>query len=78
MSQRARRIRVIAAWLLVLGAVAGWPLSLFTLAKDEPPFVLSLSWLAILIEGVTLLTTSQVHEEQGENDQAKQAEQDQR
>jgi hypothetical protein len=70
MSQRARRLRVIAAWVLILGTLAGWPISLFTLAKDEPPFVLSLSWMAILIEGVTLLTTSQVHEEQGENNKA--------
>lgn len=49
MSQRARRP----------------PLSMLTVARDEPPFDLSLSWLAILIEAVTLLTSSQVHEEQG-------------
>lgn len=68
MSQRARRIRVVAAWVLLIGAVLGWPLSMLTVAKGEPPFVLSLSWLAILIEAVTLLTSSQVHEEQGEQD----------
>ncbi|MEV0149088.1 MULTISPECIES: hypothetical protein [unclassified Nonomuraea] len=66
MSQRARKARVIAAWTLVAGTIIGWPLSAFTFAKHEPVVVLCLSWLAILIEGVTLLTTSQVHEEQGE------------
>jgi ribose/xylose/arabinose/galactoside ABC-type transport system permease subunit len=66
MSQRARRLRVAAAWVLLVGALVGWPLSMLTVAQDEPPFVLSLSWLAILIEAVTLLTSSQVHEEQGE------------
>jgi ribose/xylose/arabinose/galactoside ABC-type transport system permease subunit len=65
-SQRARRIRVIAAWVLLVGTAVGWPLSMLTVAKSEPPFVLSLSWLAILIEAVTLLTSSQVHKEQGE------------
>ncbi len=38
---------------------------MLTVAKGEPPFVLSLSWLAILIEAASLLTASQVHEEQG-------------
>jgi hypothetical protein len=59
-----RRVRTIAAWVLLIGALIGWPLSMFTLARDEPPFVLSLSWLAIVIEAANLLTSSQVHEEQ--------------
>lgn len=70
MSQRARRARVIVAWVMLVGSVIGWPLSMFTFAKDEPPSVLSLSWLAILIEAGSLLTASQVHEEQGEKDQS--------
>lgn len=68
MSQRARRIRVIVAWILLVGSVLGWPLSIFTFAASEPRVVLSLSWLAILIEACSLLTASQVHEEQGEED----------
>lgn len=39
---------------------------MLTLAKDEPPFVLGLSWLAIILTAWDILTTSQVHEEQGE------------
>jgi uncharacterized membrane protein YfcA len=65
-SQRARRIRVITAWVLLIGSVIGWPLSMVTVAQDEPPFVLSLSWLAIIVAAAELLTASQVHEEQGQ------------
>lgn len=59
-----KRARTIAAWVLLVGAVIGWPLSMLTVARDEPPFVLSLSWLAIVIEAASLLTASQVHEGQ--------------
>jgi uncharacterized membrane protein YfcA len=69
MSQRARRARVIAAWILLAGSVIGWPVSALTVARDEPPFILGLSWLAIILASAELLTSSQVHEEQGEDDQ---------
>jgi len=62
------RARVIAAWVLLVGSVIGWPLSMLTVARDEPPFVLSLSWLAIVIEALSLLTASQIHEEQDDSD----------
>lgn len=58
------RARTVAAWVLLIGSTIGWPVSLFTFAADEPPFVLSLSWLAIVIEAASLLTSSQIHEEQ--------------
>lgn len=32
-------------------------------AKDEPPFVLSLSWLAITLTALDILFTAQVKEE---------------
>jgi ribose/xylose/arabinose/galactoside ABC-type transport system permease subunit len=59
-----KRARTIAAWILLVGALIGWPVSVLTVAKAEPPFVLSLSWLAIVIEAGSLLTASQVHENQ--------------
>jgi ribose/xylose/arabinose/galactoside ABC-type transport system permease subunit len=68
MSQRARRARVIIAWTLLIAATIGWPLSMLTVAKNEPPFVLSLSWLAIILAAAELLTASQVHEEQGQDE----------
>ncbi len=68
MSQSARRARVIAAWVLLVGAVAGWPIAALTVAREEPQVVLGLSFLAIIVEACTLLTSSQVHEEQGDTD----------
>lgn len=63
---RFRRARTVAAWALLVGALIGWPLTQLTIAKDEPPFTLGLSWLAIILTAADLLSTSQVHEEQGE------------
>jgi hypothetical protein len=33
--------------LLLVGSLIGWPLTALTVAKDEPQFILALSWLAI-------------------------------
>jgi hypothetical protein len=63
-----RRARTIVACVLLVGGLVGWPLSALTLAKDEPQFVLGLSWAAIIIEAANLLTTSQVHEEQADDE----------
>lgn len=59
-----RRARTIAAWILLAGSIIGWPISMLTVARDEPPFVLGLSWLANILIAADLLTTSQVHEDQ--------------
>lgn len=63
----ARRARTAAAWLLLVGSIIGWPLSQLTIARGEPPFTLGLSWLAIILTSADLLTSSQVHEEQGDD-----------
>jgi ribose/xylose/arabinose/galactoside ABC-type transport system permease subunit len=68
----ARRVRTAAAWTLLVGSLIGWPLSQLTIARDEPPFVLALSWLAIILTSADLLTSSQVHQEQGEDDEGDQ------
>jgi uncharacterized membrane protein YfcA len=62
--RRFRRARTVAAWVLLVGALIGWPVSALTVAKDEPQFVLGLSWLAIVLTCADLLSTSQVHEDQ--------------
>lgn len=41
--------RVGLGWIFVIGSIVGWPASL--ILTDEPKFILSLSWLAILFEG---------------------------
>jgi hypothetical protein len=51
--------RRIAALILVLTLV-GWPVSLFTVARDEPPWVLSLSWLALTLTAADILATTDV------------------
>lgn len=63
-SRGVSRARTVAAWVLLIGSLIGWPVSMLTVAADEPPFVLSLSWMAIVIEAASLLTSSQIHEEQ--------------
>lgn len=45
------KLRRPVAWVLFAGGIVGWPLSMLTLAQNEPPFTLSLSWLAVVIEG---------------------------
>lgn len=67
MGPRLRRARTIAAWILLVGSCLGWPVSALTWARDEPQFVLGLSWLAIILTSADLLSTSQVAEEQDEN-----------
>lgn len=63
-----KRVRTITAWVLLIASLIGWPVSMLTWARHEPPFILSLSWLAIVIEAASLLTSSQVHEENGKSD----------
>jgi uncharacterized membrane protein YfcA len=65
MNQRWRRARTILAWALLVGSLIGWPVSALTWARSEPQFVLGLSWLALTLTALDLLTSSQVHEEQG-------------
>jgi hypothetical protein len=61
------RVRTVTAWVLLVGSLIGWPLSMLTFAAHEPPAVLSLSWLAIVIEAASLLTSSQVRETQSDS-----------
>ena len=65
MSAHARHV---LAWVLLAGSLVGWPLSALWLARDEPPFVLGLSWLAIVVTALDLLATTDVRR-QHERDQ---------
>lgn len=59
------RVRTIAAWCLLIGSVIAWPITSITVFRNEPQGVLGLSWGAIIIEAGSLLTASQVREDQG-------------
>jgi uncharacterized membrane protein YfcA len=64
----ANRVRL--AMVLLVGSVIGWPLSALTFARDEPQFILGLSWLAITLTAVDILCTTDVRREQDEDDKA--------
>jgi hypothetical protein len=68
-SQKYRKAKVWLGWALLVGSLISWPLAIFWFAKTEPPFVVSLSELALVIESLSLITASEVHEEQGEKDE---------
>jgi hypothetical protein len=53
-----------AAWTLLAVCLVGWPLSVFWLAPEEPRFVLSLSWAALVIESVNVLSVQDVRKQQ--------------
>lgn len=55
-----RRAKV-ARWLAMVSIVA-WPVTQATVARDEPPFVLGLSWLAIILTFADLAATTDVRE----------------
>lgn len=61
------RLEVGLAWTLLVGSLIGWPLSALLWAKDEPQFVLGLSWLAITLTALDLLKTSRVHRDQDDD-----------
>jgi hypothetical protein len=56
--------RVVLAWVLLIVSILEWPISALTLAKDEPQFVLGLSWMAIAITSLDVLFTASVREQQ--------------
>lgn len=58
------RNRVIMARVLLFGSLIAWPVTALTVAKDEPQFVLGLSWFAITLTAADLLSTSDVRDKQ--------------
>jgi hypothetical protein len=60
------RARLWLAWTMLGLSVVGWPLSIFTFAKDEPVVVLSLSWFAIIWTSVDIILTALVSKRQEE------------
>jgi hypothetical protein len=55
------KAQLIFAWVLLVGSLIGWPLSQLTVAADEPPFVLGLSWFAIVLGAWNTIVTTQVN-----------------
>jgi hypothetical protein len=59
-----QRLEVMLAWVLLVGSLIGWPITALTVARDEPQFVLGLSWFAITLTALDFLKTSRVHRDQ--------------
>ena len=57
------RAQLIFAWVLLIGSLVGWPLSQLTVASSEPPFVLGLSWFAIVLGAWNTIVTTQVNKD---------------
>ncbi len=55
---------VAVGWILLAVSLIGWPVCQFWLAKDEPPVVLALSWLAIALTAADIVVTAHVRQEQ--------------
>lgn len=65
------QLRLRLAWVLLLGSLVGWPLSVLTFASGEPPTVLGLSWLAITITALDVVSTADVRvQHERERDEA--------
>lgn len=58
------KVRVRAAWALLAAAVVGWPLCALTVARQEPPVILGLSFLAIVITCLDVVSTQDVRSKQ--------------
>ena len=58
------RFLIALTWAMLIGSMIGWPLSALFVAKDEPQFVLGLSWLAIILTALTALLGAYVKQSQ--------------
>jgi len=57
------RAQLIIGWALLVIGFIGWPLSAFTLAKQEPPFILGLSWGAIILTAWGIIVACQINQD---------------
>jgi uncharacterized membrane protein len=58
------KVRLYLAWALLILSLIGWPISMLTFARDEPPVVLSLSWFAITLTCWDVVSTASVRVKQ--------------
>ena len=54
-------IWIVFSWILFLGSLIGWPVSQLTFARSEPPTILALSWLAIVVSAMGNLIVAYVN-----------------
>jgi hypothetical protein len=54
------RVRVAIGWVLFISSAIAWPVSMLTWASQEQPTILSLSWIAVILEALNLLTAQEL------------------
>lgn len=54
-------------WAMVIISLIGWPISMFTIFKNEPPGILSLSWAALLFSGYSAVVAARADKHIKEN-----------
>lgn len=59
-----KKAELLLAYTLLGVCVVGWPTSALTVARDEPQFILGLSWFALILTALDLIKTSKVHKDQ--------------
>lgn len=62
MTQRHNRKQILSRRLsigMLVVSVVGWPISMFTFAKDEFPVTLGLSWLALIYSALTAILVAE-------------------
>ena len=56
------------AWAMLVACTIAWPLTSLTVFREEPQAVLALSWIAIILQAVLLIATTDVRREQDEEE----------
>lgn len=64
---RNPQLRIRLAIVLLVVGVVGWPVTALTVARQEPQFVLGLSWLAIILTSLDVLATTDVRRTQDDD-----------
>ena len=58
------KVRVRAAWALLVGTLVAWPATALTVFREEPQGILGLSFLAIVVTALDVLSTQDVRSKQ--------------
>jgi len=58
------KVRVRAAWVLLVGAAVAWPVTALTVFREEPQGILGLSFLAIVLTAADIVSTQDVRKQQ--------------
>lgn len=60
------KVRVWAAWALLVACCVAWPVTALTVFSGEPQGILGLSFLAIIITCLDIISTVDVRKQQEE------------